>query len=177
MKKSTSRGSGGVSTAEQWLRNGAPINNTLPHEQRYTRKGRRAEMPRTCTKMGLNIGAHIHMFTQLYIHIYIILVRGWGSAPQLFSVVATLLCFFFIYLWVSRCNQVGFKPILHGPRLECIASLPRLCRTGTCGPVPGGRLDKSRSWRRETVTRVSPMLTGAPNKVRGIILTAHSRIG
>jgi hypothetical protein len=47
----------------------------------------------------------------LYIYIYI-LVRGWGSTPQLFCVAGTLLCFFSIYLWASRCNLVGFKPIL-----------------------------------------------------------------
>jgi hypothetical protein len=42
----------------------------------------------------------------IYIYIYIILVRGWGSAPQVFGIVVTLLCFFSIYLWATRCNQV-----------------------------------------------------------------------
>jgi hypothetical protein len=41
----------------------------------------------------------------------------------------TLLCFFYIFLWTSRCNLVGFKPILQRLRLEGIAALPRLCRT------------------------------------------------
>jgi hypothetical protein len=54
-----------------------------------------------------------------------------GDSPEFLS----------IYLWTTKCSQAGFKPIPKGPRLECIASLPRLCRTGTCGPVPGGPLE------------------------------------
>jgi hypothetical protein len=39
---------------------------------------------------------------------------------------------------------------------------------GTCSPVPGGRLDESRSWQETSdpsFTR-APMLTGAPSKAR-----------
>jgi hypothetical protein len=79
---------------------------------------------------------YIYIYVCIYIHTYL-LVTGWGSASQFFRVGVTLLCFFSIYLWAARCNQVGFKPILHGHRLDYIASLPPLCRTGTCGPVPG----------------------------------------
>jgi hypothetical protein len=60
---------------------------------------------------------------------------------------------FLLYPWASRCNLVGIQPIQPRLRLGCIAALPRLYRKGTCGPVPGGRPDQSRSWpRRETVT-------------------------
>jgi hypothetical protein len=45
----------------------------------------------------------------------------------------------FIYLWSTRNNQVEFNPISQGIRLECIASLPGLCRTSTYSHVPGGR--------------------------------------
>ncbi len=59
----------------------------------------------------------------LYIYVYI-LVRGWGSTPQLFGVVGTLPCFFSLYLWTSRCNLVGFKPILQRLRPEGIGRYP-----------------------------------------------------
>jgi hypothetical protein len=66
--------------------------------------------------------------------------------------------FLFINLWVTIGTQFSSLST---------AVDNRLCRTATCGPVPGGKIPGSRSWSRETVTRVSPMLTGAPNKVRG----------
>ena len=91
-----------------------------------------------------------------------LLVRVWGSIPQFFGVTMTLLCFS-IYLWATRCNQVGFKPIPQASGWNVsrhTLSLPRLCRTVTCGPVPGRRPPGSRSWRpsRETVNPGLPGL-------------------
>ena len=77
---------------------------------------------------------------------------------------------FLLYPSVSRCNLVGIQPIQPRLRLGCIAALPRLRRKGTCSPVPGGRLDQSRSCfardRDPSFTR-APMSTGSPNKARG----------
>jgi hypothetical protein len=97
------------------------------------------------SKPNINILTHEEKeLLDTLLHLYI-LVRGWGSAPQLFGVVVALLCFFSIYLWATRCNQVGFTPILHGLWLECIASLPRLCRTGTRScPGRGAKAVESR---------------------------------
>ena len=58
------------------------------------------------SKPNINILTHEEKeLLDTLLHLYI-LVRGWGSAPQLFGVVVALLCFFSIYLWATRCNQV-----------------------------------------------------------------------
>jgi hypothetical protein len=62
-----------------------------------------------------------------------LLIWGWGSPAFWRRGDPPVLLF--IYLWATTCKQVGFKPIPHGLRLECIVSTPPLFRTATCGPV------------------------------------------
>jgi len=102
-----------------------------------------------------------------------LLVRVWGSIPQFFGVTMTLLCFS-IYLWATRCNQVGFKPIPQALRLECIAS------HAVTTPIMPNRHMRScpgKAAPRFSVLATEPrdrkpgppgfMLTEAPNKDRG----------
>ena len=62
-----------------------------------------------------------------------LLIWGWGSPAFWRRGDPPVLLF--IYLWATTCKQVGFKPIPHGLRLECIVSTPPVFRTATCGPV------------------------------------------
>jgi len=105
------------------------------------------------------------------IHTYIYIGYGVGFDCPAFWLRGDPFVFLSIYSWATRCSQAGFKPIPQGPRIECIASLSRLFRMGTCGPVPRGRSPSlglgDLGNRAQTVTRVSPILTRAPNKVRG----------
>jgi hypothetical protein len=62
----------------------------------------------------------------------------------------------------SKCHVDMRCPCQHG------APFPDGRRKGTCSPVPGGRLDQSRScFARDPSFARPPMLTGAPNKGRG----------
>ncbi len=97
-------------------------------------------------RSGWSLCIHTHTHTtHTCIHIHIYWLGGGVRSPSFFWRRGDLPVLHFIYLCATRYNQAGCKPI---PLGLCISSLPRLCPTGTCGPVPGGRLPGTRSSRQ-----------------------------
>ena len=112
------------------------------------------------------------------------LVRRWGSAPQLFGVVETMIRSFVVETFVESLTLLCFFPLLVGDEVQSSRTQANSPKTpagmyrGATPIIPKGYMwscpRRSRSWSHNNLPRDSdpgfkraPMSTGAPNKVRG----------
>jgi hypothetical protein len=109
------------------------------------------------------------MLIYIYIYIYTRGRRG-PTSPRpcpLWTVVPNKVLS--LSLSLSQLSRNPVNSTTAPARMFVIDALPRLHQKGTCGPVPVGRPDQSRSWpRQETVTRGFHVV---PNKALSLSLS------